>query len=366
MAVRILHVLNSLSGGGAESFILNIYRNIDTNQVKFDFLLRSENNNDAYINEVKKMGSRVYIIPAFPQHFIQNYMEAKKIIYGTKYDIIHVHANSLIYICPLILSKQAGVKIRILHSHNSTTSFGYLCKCIHYFNRAWVKRFITDKLACGRLAGTWMFGNEPYKIIPNAIDIKKFSFNQITRDRLRTELKLEDKFVIGFVGRFSKQKNHDFMLQVFSSYLKINENAVLMLVGNGELADEVKKLAVDYGVAANVRFMGQCLNVNELLQAMDMFLMTSFYEGLPFALIEAQAAGLKIISSDTVTTEVNVTGLIKYGSLNETAESWANKIDEYKNEEFERKTDKTSLAIYDIEKTAKKMERYYVRQAKRG
>lgn len=366
MAVRVLHVLNSLGGGGAESFILNLYRNMDTDKIKFDFLLRSENNNPDYISEVKNMGSKVYIIPSFPRHFIRNYVEAKKVIYRKGYDIIHVHANSLIYIYPFILSKKAGVACRILHSHNSTTSFGVLCKAAHYFNRLWVNRLVTDKMACGRLAGTWMFGDKPYKIIHNAIDINKYAYNEETRIRIRKELKLENQFVIGCVGRFTKQKNHTFLLNVFRHYLAIQKDAVLLLAGDGELLDEVKNLAAEYGIAHKVRFMGQCLNVNELLQAMDLFLMTSFFEGLPFALVEAQAAGLKIISSDTVTNDVNVTGLIKYISLNETAECWADKIEKYKNEEYVRRTEKDKLKNYDIGINARKMERYYVRQAKKG
>lgn len=221
---------------------------------------------------------------------------------------------------------------------------------------------VTDKLACGRLAGKWMFGRKSYKIIHNAIDIDTFTYSEEARVRIRKNLNLENKFVIGCVGRFTKQKNHRFMLKVFRQVLKKDKHAVLMLVGTGELFDDVKKQAEDYGIADKVMFMGQCLNVNELLQAMDVFLMTSHFEGLPFALVEAQAAGLNIISSDVVTKEVNVTGLIEYISLDETAEHWAEKIEEYKNKAAGRRTDREKLGVYDIGRNAKIMEKYYVKQ----
>lgn len=362
--IRVLHVLNGLSGGGAESFILNLYRNIDTGKIKFDFLLRTTKNNPEYIKEVKKLGSKVYITSAFPRHFLRNFRETKKILKENSYDIIHVHANSLMYVYPLYAAKKEGVSCRIIHSHNSTTQFGILCKMVHYINRCFIRRLANYYFACGQMAGKWLFGNAAFQVIPNAIDREKFNYEEGIRNRIRKELGVEECFVIGSVGRFSKQKNHAFMISVFAEYLKQNQKAVLLLAGTGELQESVKKQVWDMGLEKNVLFLGQCSNVNELLQAMDLFIMTSLFEGLPFALLEAQAAGLDVLASDVVTEEVNVTGRIHYFSLKKAAKEWADEIEKIRRNENTREIDEKAFEEYDIVKSAKKMEEFYTKSSK--
>lgn len=356
--IKVLHVLNSLSSGGAESFILNLFRNIDREKYMFDFMLRSVNNKKEYVDEVEKLGSKIYITPSFPGHIFRNITAAKSIIRKGGYDAIHVHANSLIYIYPLIAARSAGVPVRILHSHNSTTQHGRLCKLVHCFNKQYVEKYTTVNLACGQLAGKWMF-KKNYKIINNGVNFEKFVFNEEKRAKIRSNLGIQDRFVLGTVGRFTLQKNHKFMIEVFSEYVKINAQSVLMLVGSGELEREVRKTVDRYGLKDKVIFMGQCDNIDELLSAMDMFIMTSFFEGLPFALVEAQASGLKSVVSSAVTKEVNVTGLIKYISLERTAQYWAEKIELYREKNVIRKMNDNDLKDYNIAKTVSDMEAVY-------
>ncbi|WP_010200274.1 glycosyltransferase [Bacillus sp. m3-13] len=203
--IRVLHVLNGLGSGGTESFIMNIYRNIDRSKVQFDFLIRSTKDN-LLKNEIEKLGGKVYITSEFPRHFIKNYREINEFFKRNKdYNIVHVHANALMYVKPLKIAKKYGVNCRIIHSHNTQTANNPLYKYIHHWNKRFISEQATDFFACSKMAGDWMFNNS-YKVINNAIDVNKFQFNEEKRKKVRELFKLENKFVIGHIGRFTYQK----------------------------------------------------------------------------------------------------------------------------------------------------------------
>lgn len=379
--LKVLHVLYSLSSGGAESFILNVYRNIDKDKVRFDFLLRSDGSNEKYLEEVKKMGSKVYITSSYPRHLLKNTIEVNEIIKNGNYDVVHVHANSLIYVTPLILAKKYQVRCRILHSHNSTTAFGIACKAVHYFNRNFIDMFVTHKFACGRLAGKWMFGNRKFKIVSNAIEIEKFMFDESKRNKKRRELGIEDNFIVGMVGRLTVQKNHQFMLKVFREFVKryndeekdkhknkdMNKEVqsgkkqpVLLLVGDGELRGSLEQMAKEYGIEKNVIFAGQREDVEELLMAMDLFVLPSFYEGFPFALVEAQVSGLLCLVSDTVTDEVKLSQNIEYIPISSET-IWGDKMMDIcgSGEKYGRMIEKKVFSRYDIYYLSKAVLKFY-------
>ncbi|MBQ3664770.1 MAG: glycosyltransferase family 1 protein [Lachnospiraceae bacterium] len=371
---KVLHVLYSLNSGGAESFILNVYRNIDRSKVGFDFLLRSPHSNEAYLEEVKEMGSKVYVTSAYPRRLLRNAMEVSKIIKQGGYEIVHVHANSLFYVTPLILAKMYHVPCRIVHSHNSTTSFGVLCKSVHYFNRNFIDFFVTHKLACGKLAGKWMYGNRKFQIVSNAVEIDQYLFDEDVRNRKREELGIGNRFVVGMVGRLSKQKNHEFMLKVFSRFVKqycsesgnldgtsCKKQPLLLLVGEGELRNELEEMVKKYHLEKYVMFTGQRQDVNELLMAMDLFVLPSFYEGLPFALVEAQVAGLPCLVSDTVTDEVTLSGKIEYLPISIGEKIWVDRMMKKYNsdEKEERKIHKKKFRKFDIHHVSKAMQNFY-------
>ena len=227
-----------------------------------------------------------------------------------------------------------------------------------------LKKYATDYFACSKLAGEWLFGKEnvengKVKIIHNAVDYQKFKMNEEVRNSIRKELNIEDKLVIGHVGRFTNQKNHTFLIDIFNEIHKKNSNSVLMLVGIGEKEDEIKEKVKKLEIEQNVLFMGFQDNVNELMWAMDVFLMPSLYEGLPVVGVEAQATGMPcFMSKDVVTDEVKITEGVKFISLNETAEKWAEEI---LNSDLERKDTRDDLkkAGYFIDDMAGELADFY-------
>lgn len=324
MKIKVLHVLNGLGHGGAEAFVMNMYRNIDRDKIQFDFLVRSTDNSN-YEEEVKKLGGRIYVTAPFPKNAIKNWIQTKS-FFSThqEYDIVHVHANSLLYLLPLKLAKKYGVKCRIIHSHN-TRSAKKIYNIIHDFNKTRIKKYATDCFACSKIAGEWMF-NSHFVIIKNAIDTNKFSYNRHMRNELRKELKISNKFVIGHVGRFTYQKNHIFLIEVFKEVLKCKTDAILVLVGDGELKNDVYEKVKKLGIADKVLFAGAQKNVADYLNVFDVLLFPSYFEGLPIALIEAQASGVSCVISDTISDEILVTDLVYRKSLKSEAREWAEEI----------------------------------------
>ena len=278
--------------------------------------------------------------------------------------MVHSHINSL-SIFPLCAAKIANVKIRIAHSHSSAGSNELKRNIIKYILRPFSKIFPTNFLACSEFAGIWLFGKNfmntgEVKVLNNAIDTSKFSYNVEIRDKIRKYEKLENKFVVGHVGRFVNQKNHSFLLKIFYEIHKLDQNSILILLGDGPLRKSIEEEARDLGIENSVRFLGIKENVNEYMQAMDIFLLPSFYEGLPVVGVEAQTAGLRCIFSTNVTKEAKLTNNVEYLDLNDGEKTWAEVALKYKN--FERKN--TAQIIiergFDIKHEAKKLEKYYL------
>lgn len=298
---RVLHVLNNLGSGGAETFIMNVYRKIDRNKIHFDFLIRS-NKNGHYITEIISMGGQIFQMHEFPRHILKNYSELKNFFkkHSHEYDAIHVHANSLLYIKPLQLAKKYGIPCRIIHSHNVNSANIPLAKLIHLINKYRIDEYVTQKYACSVDAGKWMFLSDDYRVIKNGIDLEVFKFNSEKRNAIREYYQIGNKKVIGHVGRFSKQKNHQFLVEIFYQFQKTEPDSVLMLVGEGENKASIKELVISLGIDDKVIFVGTVTNVQDYLSAMDVFLLPSFYEGWPVAIMEAQASGLPCVVSKTV------------------------------------------------------------------
>ena len=354
----VLHVLGGFNYGGAETFIINLYRNIDREKVKFDVLIRDSYN--PQIEEFEKLGGGVYKIASFPKHIVKSAVECRKFFMdnGYKYDAVHIHANALIYIFPILYAKKYNCKNIILHSHNTKSKSASL---LHKINRFWLKK-VDVCLACGIDAGKWVFGKPSFQVINNGIDAERYRFNYTVSQDKRRELGFtEDNFVIGHVGRFAAQKNHKFLVDIFESVHNLNSKSKLLLVGNGELKNEVEDLLKSKGLLQETIFLSNRTDVPELLQAMDVFLFPSLYEGLSIALIEAQAAGLPCLISDTIDPRSAICDQVKILSLKQPAEEWAQEVENQKKTEIDR-----SRAILDVDKsgynirhTAKMMEKIY-------
>lgn len=354
--VRVLHIIDGLGSGGAESFLMNMYRNIDREKIQFDFLLRSEVN--IYKDELEMMGSTVYVTPSFPKHFIKNYFETKKFLKEHKYEIIHIHANALLYLTALILAKKEGIKCRIMHSHSISTKYPIL-KIIHNFNKNLLHFWATDYWACSEDAGKWMFKKQ-YLHIKNSTDLDKFKFNKQKRESVRKELGIDDDvFVIGHIGRFLPVKNHSFILSVFKEILKNNINSKLVLVGEGEDFDKVKEKVNQLGLTDNVLFLGVRKDIDRVLNAFDVFLFPSLYEGLGIVLVETQANGIPSFISDVIPEDVWVSSCVHPISLQESTKVWAKTIIET-NYERQNVIKELRDAGFDVKSEAKKMESYYI------
>ena len=269
--------------GGVESVVMNYYRNIDKSKVQFHFIC-DEDSTDIPYEEIEKLGGKVIIVPPY-QKLFKYQKELYKVFKENNYKIVHSHINAL-SVFPLRVAKKAGVPIRIAHSHSTSNKKEWKKNIVKNILRPFSKLYANKFFACTKHAGEWLFGKKiierkELNVINNAIDLKKFEFNEKTREDLRKELGIkEDTLIIGHVGRFMKQKNHEFLIEVFKELIKKNDNSILMLIGQGPLLNDMKQKVRDLKIEDKVKFMGQVTDVEKYYNIMDVFLFPSIYEGL--------------------------------------------------------------------------------------
>lgn len=307
--IRVAHIIGKWVGGGVESVVMNYYRHIDRSKIQFDFICDNDSTDIPY-NEIEELGGRVILIPPY-QKVISYHKELKKVLREGNYKIVHSHINTL-SVFSLCAAKAAGVPVRIAHSHSTTNPKEWKKNLLKQMLRPLSKIFATDYFCCSELAGRWLFGDKTYDegkvyLLNNAIDTEKFKFNEEVREKVRKELNIdEDIFVVGHIGRFVEQKNHTFLIDIFNEVHKVKPNSKLMLVGQGPLKETVEEKVNRLGLSDSVLFLGQRNDVNELYQAMDVFVLPSLYEGLPVVGVEAQAAGLPCVFSSDMTSETKI------------------------------------------------------------
>lgn len=331
----VLHVVGRLDIGGAESRIMDLYRNIDREKVQFHFMQHTSDK-CAFEEEVVSFGGKVYHVPRFNVKNYFQYKKAWKVFFAAHPEIkvVHGHMTSTAAIY-LPIAKKAGVQITIAHARSAGVDPGIKGKITNFLRRNLYKK-CDYRFTCSKLAGEAVFGdqnreNRRARFIPNAIEVDKFAFDLETRDSIRQELGITDKYVIGHVGRFAPMKNHSYMLEILEQCIKIEQDknlpeAVMMFLGDGPLKEEIQQKAAEMGITSRILFMGNKKDVHRYYQAMDYFLLPSFYEGLPGTAIEAQASGLPGIISDAVTEEAVVTDLMQMRSVKENARVWAEEI----------------------------------------
>lgn len=361
--IRILIIGMHDKIGGVETFLMNYYRNIDRNKVQFDFI--SIYDKLCFENEIKSLGGRVYRICSEKVNPIKYCKQLEKIIRENNYKIVHINMLSAANILPVIVAKRQKIKRIIIHSHNSNTPSGLLRKLLNTLNKPFL-HLGTDFFACSKLAGEWLFGKNflkkhELKIINNAVDIDKYKFNAKTRENIRNELECREKFVIGHVGRFCYQKNHDFLINVFYEVQKEDKDMILLLIGEGELKEEIQEKVKKLNIQDNVIFLGTTNKVQNYLQAMDLFVLPSRFEGLPVVGIEAQASGTKCLFSNNITKETKIVDNTEFLDLN--VQEWKNAILNCKNvsKEYENVIDDK----YNIRVASKELEKIYISMAER-
>ena len=323
--IRILQVVNDMHRAGLETMLMNYYRNIDRTEIQFDFLTHRPNKSD-YDDEIISLGGKVYYAPRlYPQNY-PKYFKWMKAFFAEnpEYKIIHSHIDTMSYL-PLKAAKKAGVPVRIAHSHNTAIDKDFKYPLKLYF-RTRINGVATNRLACGYEAGKFLFKGKPFKVIPNAVDADIFLYDEVLRKKKRAELGLENSFVVGHVGRLSYQKNHKFLIKIFDAVLKKESAAKLMLIGVGEKEQEIKEQVKFLGLDDKVLFLGNRSDVNELYQAMDVFVLPSLFEGIPVVGVEAQFADLPCLFSDKTPGEVKFNVRTKFVGLDNSPEFWADEI----------------------------------------
>lgn len=367
--IRVLHSVSNMDRAGIETMLMNYYRHIDRSKVQFDFLCNKKKPG-AYDDEIKSMGGKIYRTPGLNPIKYPMYVKYMFNLFDShpEYKILHAH-NGAFAVYSLFTAMLKKVPVRIFHGHSAAMTFDLkwplkrFCKLFLNFTHQY-------NFACGEAAAGFYYSKKTinlgnYRVIHNAIEVERFVFNDGIREELREKYNLKNKFVVGHVGRFCSQKNHKFLIKIFAEIKKKKTESVLVLLGEGELMDSVKKQVSELGLTDSVIFVGNVNNANEWYQAFDCFVLPSVWEGLPVVGIEAQAAGLPSFFSMAVTDEVGITDKAEFVSLNERPEIWADKIlNAFKLNVRENMKEKITIAGYNIEEEARKLQQFYENKIK--
>ena len=367
--VRVL-VVAPLGVGGVTSMMINIQKHLNRDKINFDYLVfhdRKEPSEDI----VKDMGSKKLVasvdnIGIAALRRFARLKEIKRVCKENNVKILHYNADSAADLMNIMAARAGGVEYVTIHSHNA--GFGTAGKGVRLMSwllKPFIPMYCDTYWGCSDLAARFLLpkkivasGN--YYVLPNGIELEKYKFNQEVRDEKRRELRIDDKFVIGHAGRFSDQKNHTFLLDIFSEIKKKQEDSVLLLFGVGELVEPMKEKAKRLGIEDSVIFYGASNEMDKMWQAMDVFLMPSLHEGLPVTGIEAQASGLPCVFSDEITKEVDVTNTSKFLSLSDSLDKWADTVIGLKDIPRADNIEKLKAANYDICKTAETVSNLYL------
>lgn len=365
--VNVLYVNGGpMDFGGITSYMINYYRHFERSKVHIDFIVHGMEKGPRE-QEVLDLGSKVYHVPVKSRDYLGNIHRLRNIFQTGKYSIVHAHMDAM---NGLVLkeAKKCGIPIRISHSHNTqylTTNKFKLA--LDEIARKSISKYATHLFACSEPAGRWLYGDRLFnegkvRIIHNAIDVAHFSFNEKIRKAKRKELGIGDQFVIGHVGRFDYQKNHEFLLDAFGELLKMKSDAVLALVGDGHLRPAIQHQIQNLGIQDQVRLLGQRNDVAQLLSAFDLFVLPSRFEGLGSVLVEAQASGLNCLASDAVPGEVNINQSCDFFSLLKGPSNWAEKMKVMSEIKGSRLINRNTFVAkgYEIDNEATQLEKMYI------
>lgn len=369
--LRVLHSVSNMGRAGIETMLMNYYREIDRSRIQFDFLANKPVPGE-YDEEIRSLGGRVFVSPGLnPLHFprYRRYM-AELLRDNPDIRIVHAHNEAMGYYA-LQSARDAGIRIRIAHAHNTRIirDYKYPLKLVC---KQMLPGAATDYWSCGRDAGIYYYGEKRWNtsgfILHNAIDVERFGFRPEVRERKRRQQGLEKCFVIGHVGRFNVQKNHSRLLDIFAAAARDIPEARLVLIGTGELEKAMKEKARGLGILDRTIMPGQMADVSEWYQAMDCFVLPSLFEGLPVVGIEAQAAGLPCVFSDRVTDEILLSPEARRISLDTDDAEWARQIAAIRQSETNRLKGKETVrqAGYDIHTEARKLQEIYLEMEARA
>lgn len=327
--IRVLQYGMSDTLGGVETFLMNVYRHIDREKVQFDFLLPHTVHDMPFADEAESMGAHIYPILYSQRESIAkayNSMHDFFRQHADEYAALHINATIMTHERLAKCAARYGIPKRIFHSHNAIfdESLSMPRKIMEEHARKTVLKYCTNFFACSSLAGRYMFHNDNFRIIPNAIDTGRFQYDKFVRKEVRNELHLGHKKVIGFTGRLHEQKNPLFLIDIFNEVHKRRPDTVLVMCGDGPLREEITSRIESYGLNESVHILGVRTDIERIYQAFDVFLFPSRYEGLGIVLVEAQCAGLPCVTTQgRVPDEVNLTGKVTFLDINDSPEKWA-------------------------------------------
>lgn len=341
---------------GITSVIMNYYRKMDKGNMKVDFVVINDISKE-YREELQSNGSEIFHLSR-KSNPIKYMFDLKNILKNNNYDVIHIHGNSALMVIETIVAKYSKVPVKIVHSHNTTCSH----KVLHKLLQPVLNKTANYAFACGEEAGKWLFQDKNYEVIKNGIDLSIFTYDEEKRNEFRDKINAGNRKVIGHVGNFIYQKNHEFLIDSFNELIKKDKNYLLLLISDGALLEQMREKVNNLGISENVLFLGKTTEVGNYLQAMDIFLLPSHFEGLPVVLIEAQALGLSCIVSDKVSTEAKLTDLIEFLPITDTTK-WVNKIINTNIDNRKDKCVKAHISIdengYNVTNSAYKMKSLY-------
>ena len=363
--LRVLQVGMTRNLGGIETYLIEQFRHLDKSTIDYDFVNITGEYSICYEDEILASGSKIFKVVSRHKNPLLHYWQWFNILSQNKgvYDVIVLNTNSLEYVFPLVLGKVFGIPVRVIHSHNSgfENKQGLARRLLVGMNKKLLAWSANLRFACSQFAGKWMFQDNPYHVIYNAIDIHKYDTNSVAREETREALGLHTELTLLHVGRFSYQKNHSFLLDIFKEVHAIQPDSVLLLVGDtteeSEFLTEVKRKIKEYGLANAVRLLGRRDDVNKIMQAADVLVMPSFFEGLTVVGIEAQASDLPLLLSDTVTKELGLLPSTQFISLEAGPTVWAEAVLNSKQHNRQSRYEELKAAGYDIENETERVEK---------
>lgn len=363
--LRVLQVGMTRNLGGIETYLIEQFRHLDKSKIDYDFVNITGEYSICYEDEILASGSKIFKVVSRHKNPLLHYWQWFNILLQNKgvYDVIVLNTNSLEYVFPLVLGKIFGIPVRVIHSHNSgfENKQGLARRLLVGMNKKLLAWSANLRFACSQFAGQWMFKDNPYYVIYNAIDIHKYDADLIVREETRNALGLHTELTLLHVGRFSYQKNHSFLLDIFKEVHRIQPDSVLLLVGDtteeSEFLTEVKRKIKAYGLENVVRLLGRRDDVNKIMQAADVLVMPSFFEGLTVVGIEAQVSDLPLLLSDTVTKELGLLPSTQFISLEAGPTAWAEAIVNSKQHNRQSRYEELKAAGYDIGNETERVEK---------
>lgn len=366
--LRVLQVGMTRNLGGIETYLIEQFRHLDKTKIDYDFVNITGEYSICYEDEILASGSKIFKVVSRHKNPLLHYWQWFNILLQHKgvYDVIVLNTNSLEYVFPLVLGKVFGIPVRVIHSHNSgfENKQGLARRLLVGMNKKLLAWSANLRFACSQFAGQWMFKDNPYHVIYNAIDIHKYDADLIVREETRNALGLHTELTLLHVGRFSYQKNHSFLLDIFKEVHRIQPDSVLLLVGDtteeSEFLTEVKRKIKAYGLENVVRLLGRRDDVNKIMQAADVLVMPSFFEGLTVVGIEAQASDLPLLLSDTVTKELGLLPSTQFISLEAGPTAWGKAIVNSKQHNRQSRYEELKAAGYDIGNETERVEKLLI------